>query len=64
MKKVTFGYSIANQFTQSTKDIECRLPYWEKFAKDNERFKNKILEYEIMLSPIILSNVEKIKKIG
>jgi hypothetical protein len=64
MKKVTFGYVITYYFTQSTKDIECRLPYWEMVARDNERFKNKILEFEIMLSPIILNHIEtkKIKK--
>jgi hypothetical protein len=64
MKKVTFGYAIIYYFTQSTKDIECRLPYWETVARDNERFKNKILEYEFMLSPIILNHIEKIKKIN
>jgi hypothetical protein len=45
--------------TQSIKDIECRLPYWETVARDKERFKNKILEHEIMLSPIILNHMEK-----
>jgi hypothetical protein len=62
MKKVTFGYAITYYFTQSIKDIEYRLPYWEMVARDNERFKNKILEYEIMLGPIILNHIEKIKK--
>jgi hypothetical protein len=62
MKKVTFGYAITHHFTQSIKDVECRLPYWEPVARDNEIFKNKILEYEIMLSPIILNHIEKIEK--
>jgi hypothetical protein len=59
MKKVTFGYAIANYFTQSIKDIECWLPYWEMVARGNERYKNNILEFDIMLSPIILNHIEK-----
>jgi hypothetical protein len=62
MIKVTFEYAITYYFTQSTKDIECRVPYWEMVARDNERFKNKILEFDIMLSPIILKHIEKNKK--
>jgi hypothetical protein len=62
MKNVTFGYAITYYIIQSTKDIECRLLYWETVARNNGRFKNKILELEIMLSQIILNHIEKRKK--
>lgn len=49
MKKVSFGHVIIFYFS----DEDCRLPYWEVVARDNERFKNRIARCGAIINPVL-----------
>jgi hypothetical protein len=54
-KKVTFGTNTTFVFLQSVEDVECRLAYWEIYARDAERFKIRIMRSGEQLESVLTS---------
>lgn len=56
-KRVSFGTVHTYYFLDTEKDEECRKNYWQLYALDSERFKNRIRLFETIFS----KHLEKLK---
>jgi len=58
--KVRFSTVTVYEFVDDTK--EGRLKYWEYFALDRIRFKDRISTCSVILDPILIKKYESLKR--